>query len=70
MPLVWRGGCGGLQDMGTRALEGENAPSVFSSGVFAPMGDERNASVTLTVKAASKGSKHSPCTNVPAKCLF
>ena len=50
--------------------KGKKAPSVFSTCTFAPRGDERNASVTLSLKTASKGSKHSPCTNVPLKCLF
>ena len=43
---------------------------MFSSCISAPRGDERNASVTLSLKAASKGSKHSPFTNVPVKRLF
>ena len=48
----------------------ERAHSVSSGCTFVPKGVERNASLTLRLKTASKGSKHSPCTNVPLMCQF
>ena len=50
--------------------KGKKTPSVFSSCIFVPREDERNASVTLGLKTASKGSEHSPCINAPLKWHF
>eukprot|EP00904_Undaria_pinnatifida_P000333 jgi/Undpi1/102/HiC_scaffold_1.g00102.m1 len=67
--VVWRvRGPAGHGYMCTRRQK--KAPSVFSSCTFAPRGDERNASVTLSLKMASKGSKHLPFNIVTLKCLF
>ena len=49
---------------------GKRAPQVLSNCIFAPKGDERSYSVTLSLKTASKGSTSSPYTNVPLKCTF
>ena len=50
--------------------KGKKAPSVFSSCTFAPRGNERNASVTLSLKTASKGSKHSRALTWPSGAFF
>ena len=51
-------------------LKGKKAPSVFCSCTFVPRGHERNLSASLSLKTLSKGSKLSPCTNVPLKCFY
>ena len=50
--------------------KGKKAPQELSNCVFDPKADEPNSKVTLSLKAASKGSNHSPCTNMPLKCTF
>ena len=69
--LLRRGGCAGLQDIGTCAPEGKHmylACSHICS--FASRGDDRNAPVTLSLKTASKGGDNSPFTDMSHKCLL
>ena len=70
MRLVWCGGCAGLYNKGTCATEGKKRALACCSAAFSLKGDERNASVTLSLTTASKDGNHSPGTNVPRKSPF
>ena len=48
----------------------EKVPRVSSRCTFTPRGDERNASVTLSLQTASKGSKHSRALTCPSSASF
>ena len=69
------GFCGG--DIGEKcktwvveAKTGKAAPQLHSNCSLAPKLDSRTSLVAIGLKAASKLTTSTPCTNVPLKCLF
>lgn len=53
-----------------KPTKGRAASQIYSTCPFAPKLDSRNSVVATDLRAASKGTSSTPCTNVPLRWLF